>query len=511
MHRRYFIKISALSCLSFPYCHHQSHTRAQVSFDIEVQSDAKVGHLLRESVHYPLHQRIQKEILILGGGVAGLTAAHQLRNKDLVLCELSEQLGGTAGRQSFQNHLFSQGAHYDLEYPTYFGEELLGFLQELRIIHLPPHAHYWQFQDQQYLIDPEQEGRTWAKGSYQEDVLPNQQETLDFLDFTRTFLGKMSLPTRSIDPQYYFLNRKPFLDYLESQLTLSPALIQSIDYQMKDDYGGDSRTVSALAGIYYYASRPYLHGESKVFSPPEGNHYFVQKLADSLFPETIYRGHLVKSIKALKKGFEIEVINVAEKYINQYQVQKVIYAGQKHTVKYLFPQDQKLFEANQYAPWMVLNFVIKDDFLEEGFWQNDILSHDPRFLGFVDSDAQYAQDRTYRVLTAYYCFAPEERPSLLTIEENASEVVHQTLQTISQYLQVEHKQMQEAVQKVFIKVMGHAMPIPRPDYLLQDKNLHRSHADLVYAGVDNARLPLMLEAMDSGLSAVKALGLSPKI
>ena len=53
--------------------------------------------------------------------------------------------------------------------------------------------------------------------------------------------------------------------------------------------------------------------------------------------------------------------------------------------------------------------------------------------------------------------------------------------------------------------MGHAMPIPQPNYLFDDKNDKRKHQGLVYAGVDNSRLPLLLEAIDSGLEAVKLL------
>jgi hypothetical protein len=53
--------------------------------------------------------------------------------------------------------------------------------------------------------------------------------------------------------------------------------------------------------------------------------------------------------------------------------------------------------------------------------------------------------------------------------------------------------------------MGHAMPIPTKDYLFTDKNHQRPDNDFVFAGVDNARLPLLFEAVDSGIEAVKLL------
>jgi hypothetical protein len=54
--------------------------------------------------------------------------------------------------------------------------------------------------------------------------------------------------------------------------------------------------------------------------------------------------------------------------------------------------------------------------------------------------------------------------------------------------------------------MGHAMPIPQPGYLFKDANTNRSNPNLVYAGVDNGRLPLLFEAMDSGIMAAKEVG-----
>ena len=61
------------------------------------------------------------------------------------------------------------------------------------------------------------------------------------------------------------------------------------------------------------------------------------------------------------------------------------------------------------------------------------------------------------------------------------------------------------IERVFLKLMGHAMPIPKVNYLFDDQNRYRSEPGLVYAGVDNSRLPLLFEAMDSGIQAVKLL------
>ena len=84
-----------------------------------------------------------------------------------------------------------------------------------------------------------------------------------------------------------------------------------IDYQMHDDYGAGSRHVSALAGIHYYACRPYYDKKVELFSPPEGNYYFVQKLANELDPTKLKTQHLVRSIKSIQSGFRVEVADLS--------------------------------------------------------------------------------------------------------------------------------------------------------------------------------------------------------
>jgi hypothetical protein len=153
----------------------------------------------------------------------------------------------------------------------------------------------------------------------------------------------------------------------------------------------------------------------------------------------------------------------------------------------------------------VVNFVMKkswDASDEVAFWQNEILSEDKSLLGFVDSKAQYSAQAGNRVLTVYYCFKPEERQMMSLIEERKKTFIDQTLKHLERYF---GRSIKKQIEKIYIKQMGHAMPIPKPGYLFNDANEHRSNPNLVYAGVDNGRLPLLFEAVDSGLSACQLL------
>lgn len=505
MNRRNFLQCSALPLLALLNCQTKNTSqKSKKHFLIAIQSDMAVGHLILQSHNFSKKNIIKKEIFILGGGIAGMTAAYQCRKKDFVLCELSDNLGGSSSALQFKGESFAQGAHYDLTYPHYFGEDVLQMLEGLQLIQFNPISHYWDFKDPQYLIEDAIEGQSWVDGKFRNDVLEENPLTLKFLDLMSLSVGKMKAPTRLIDKNLHYLNQITFYDYLKSKITLDKNLLRSIDYQLLDDYGGTSKEVSALAGTYYYASRPYLGEHNTVFSPPQGNFYFIEKMLAHIPKENILTKHLVRSIEKTKTGFLVQVIDVATQAIQPFAVKQIIYAGQKHALKYIFPKDAHLFAQNQTVPWLVMNFIVKKTILPKGFWQNEIITKDKTFLGFVDNDAQFGTQKDFSVLTAYFCFPAAYRKTLAEMKD-FDDLVDYTLQQISAYFEMDKAILEANIQKVFIKVMGHAMTVPTVNYLLNDKNLLRSEANLMYAGVDNARLPILFEAIDSGIQAARFL------
>ena len=95
---------------------------------------------------------------------------------------------------------------------------------------------------------------------------------------------------------------------------------------------------------------------------------------------------------------------------------------------------------------------------------------------------------------AYYCLSPEDREYLTTVPDHKQEIAEETLGYIQEMLDEKLD-----VESCHVKVMGHAMSIPVPGFLFNDANKHET--DLIYAGVDNGRLPLLFEALDSGICA----------
>ncbi|MDD5136305.1 MAG: FAD-dependent oxidoreductase, partial [Candidatus Omnitrophica bacterium] len=56
---------------------------------------------------------MKKRVVVLGAGVSGLTAGHELARKgfDVVVIEKSDYIGGLAATFSYKNHLIDYGPH----------------------------------------------------------------------------------------------------------------------------------------------------------------------------------------------------------------------------------------------------------------------------------------------------------------------------------------------------------------------------------------------------------------
>lgn len=497
MNRRSFVKKSLITG-SLPFWLQSCDLPGgRVKFPIEVQNDQHVGHLVFESQKWSHAGTEKLEVAIVGGGVAGLTAAYGLGNKDFRLFELSHRLGGSSASASFEGISLCQGAHYDLEYPDYYGPEVLEFLEKLNIIHYEPWKRTWAFDEKDHYIPFHRRQQCFDQGQRRKDVMRNGPEKDRFLEIVTPYLGKMPLPTRLIDQETRDLDKISFLSFLQAQMPVSSELRRSLDYHMMDDYGGKTHEVSALAGVHYFACRPYYQQPVNLFSPPSGNDYFIQKIVRHLASDKLQRNHLVNKIEGQKGNFRLEVLDIEKRRKKQFLAKEIIYAGQKHALKYIYPAEYHWFEKNKYAPWMVINFIADQLPGEFGFWQNEFLGDDNGFLGFIDSSTQRrATLKNHRVFTAYYCLSPNHREYLSAIPESKEKIVLETKEKIELML---GKKI--IVKQALIHIMGHAMPVPFPGYLFR-KSSNLSH-ELIYAGVDCGRLPLIFEALDSGLMASK--------
>ncbi len=506
MDRRDFLKLAA-AMPALPVLLNSCSTPSRGSYagEIKVFSDMDTAHLVFQSLQFDSGPTQKTEVLIVGGGIAGVSAAAMIGGKDFLLCELSSRLGGTSASAEYNGISLAQGAHYDLEYPDYYGRELMEFFEQSGIIYHQPWKRSWAFVDEQYVVPDAIKNKCFQHGDIREDVLQDGPMKESFLYLLSRYDDKMPMPTRLIDQKYHGLDKLTFLDFLKKEISLDKDFIRGLDYHMLDDWGGTADQVSALAGIHYFKCRPYYREIVQLFSPPQGNSYFVDKMAKQVPNDQLLINHLVKSLKKKGETWEAEVIDVVNQKTFKVLSDKVIYAGQKHALKFVCPSYAHHFAKNEYAPWLVISFILNKPFDDFGYWQNEMIVDDQSFLGFINSNAQHATIQDKQVLTAYYCFPSGMREFTGNISKHKHAIVEKTMHYISAYF---GKPIEERVESVLINAMGHAMAIPKPGHLFNDINRSTAADNIAFAGVDHARLPILMEAVDSGLEAVKALKLS---
>ena len=476
-----------------------------LDFPIEVIDNPKIAHLVKKSDHlnqsYPI-KTLNTKTVIIGSGVAGLTAADNLSNRDFIICDSLNRIGGSAASYALDSYHFPTGAHYIPEYPTSFDETVLAFLQKKKIIDESSRNGKYEFTDKEYYVDSDKMQLAQYKGQfYTDSEMPfHQDDAQSLYQLFSPYFGEMQLPSRHIKKEHRTLNQISLKDFIENHsIKLNSQSIDLINYRMRDDYGDTYDQVNALAGLTHYAGRPIIENVSYLtLSPPQGNGFFASKIASNITADQFKLNHTALHISEKDKKYETLLIDENQQLI-QINSENIIYAANKHTLKYVYPKYGELFKDSVYSPWLVIGFLVSTK-KHDLYWQNEIVDADDHLMGFAIEQAKNNQgvDHDLMTFSVYYNFPPEKRAELLKVIEQPQFIVNKTIEHIEQHTQMK---IRDNIKKCFIKAHGHGMAICKPNFLFNDRNEIIKNTHFAFAGCDNGRLPLFFEAVDSGLVA----------
>ncbi len=500
MQRRQFIKLSTAGLFALPLWQMACNQKSTLPFPFKIRSEDQSGHFLRFGLpDWEAEQDQHFKTVVVGGGVAGLSAACHLRDQDFVLLEMADRLGGTSSAVEHQQQWIGQGAHYDLAYPENFGKEVLAFLEQLKIIRYNPIAKLWQFNDRQHIIPPYAEAQYWQQGDRRPQLIGDFDDHQAFTALLSEYHGKMPLPSRLIDKEHHHLNSLSFKDFLTQAHPFKLQSLEAIDYVMRDDYGAKSDQVSALSGIHYFMCRPYGDPSVEIFSPTSGNYYFIDKMAKQLPSAKCRLQQMVVNIETAAHGYSLQVLDLKKERQYHIHCEQLIFAAPKFLLPTIFPAHASTFKAVKYSPWLVINYVLKKPLHQStNFWQNEYITANHPLVGIVNT-ASHREQESVQVISLYHNYQPQERQHLLKIKNDPSEVFQFGLKAIEELIQ---EDITEQVATAYLHFMGHAMPIPSVGYLNQPI---QSPDNLAFAGVDTFRLPLLFEAIDSGIQAAQKM------
>ncbi len=469
-----------------------------------------LGHrLLKGDFPEPAQER-KVPVVIVGGGIAGLSAGWKLSKagfQDFEILELEPGVGGVS--RSGENSItpYPWGAHY-VPLPTEESRAVKELFEELGVMEGRTALGHPVYKEKYLCFYPQE--RLFIHGKWQEGLLPVLGATRKDLDqlkkFKEVVLGfkrrrgkdgrkafAIPMEISSRDSDLLALDRISLREFLHRQGLDSAPLHWYANYACRYDYGCHYGQVSAWAGLHYFCSRDGGgdSDESAVLTWPEGNGWIVKKL-EAKVQARVKTHSLVYRLTDTGREVLVDVYRPKEDNSLRIRAQQAICCFPRAFAPYLTGGesrgDSSFLKEFQYSPWMVANLSLRSLPQENSgmplAWDNVI--YDSPSLGYVVATHQsLATHLPKTVLTYYHALVArspvEERIRLL--QTSWGEWVDFILRDLSR----PHPEIREIITRLDIFRWGHAMIQPRVGFIWGEAreqaaqpqgNIHFAHSDL---------------------------------
>lgn len=528
MKRREFIQRLALAGIGSGLMLHgcRPHPKPPIR---SFPSNASIGHLLRNKPPLPSsYDEQETDVLIIGSGMAGLSCAYHLEKQayagNITLLEMQPYAGGNSfGGENLVSG-FPWAAHY-VPIPGLHLNELIAFFEELKII------THWQDQlpvyNEEYICF-EQHERLFIHGVWQQGLIPDhgipssdKQVIKRFVKFVHqlrfekdaqgNYLFDIPLHRSSKLTEHLALTSIKAEDWLKEQGFHSEYLHWYLDYCCADDFGGGLKNTSAWALLHYFASR-----KGKAFNAehddnltwPEGNYFLVKKFCERI-KSPILLNEIALYIVPSKIGYDVYHLNTETKRFTKTSCMQLVLNTPIHVTRKLIPEldteeHRNLFQS---FPWIVANITLRKPKEKQGAelsWDN--VQYGLKSLGYIHSSHQLLGSSSNKVVfTCYKSFyetsATEERRKLETKSEEqlADELIDE--------LRIIYPNLQEQIETIIVRKIGHGMITPLPGLLFSDtlQKLQQARGKLHLCHTDICGISIFEEAFYRGLETAKTI------
>ncbi|MCI0456047.1 MAG: FAD-dependent oxidoreductase [Gemmataceae bacterium] len=489
-----------------------------------------LGHRLREGGPYDAQAWQRVGVVIVGGGVAGLSAAWRFLQAgfhDFLLLELEPAPGGTSRSGTSPLVPYPWGAHY-VPVPMQENHLLITLLEEMGIVEGRDPEGEPIVAEQFLCRDPQErifyKGR-WYEGLYlHAGATPEDEAQLRAFHVEvdrwvawrdargrRAFALPMAAGTD--DAEVTALDRTTVADWLDRHGWTSPRLRWLLNYACRDDYGTTIEDTSAWAGLFYFASRIRHPGAEAqpLMTWPEGNGRVVAHLYQKA-QVRVRLGLAVADINPVdsdgRYGVDVIALDTAGQRPVGFHAGQVVFAAPhfltRHVIGPYRADPPRHVDAFEYGAWMVANLFLKDRPPGRGFplaWDN-VLYESPA-LGYVVATHQRGLDYGPTIFTYYYplCDASPQAARARLLGLGWQEWADVTLTDLRRA----HPEIPSLVERLDVMRWGHAMIRPRPGFLWGGARLAAAqpYRGIYFAHSDLSGLSLFEEALYHGVRAAE--------
>jgi protoporphyrinogen oxidase len=381
--------------------------------------DNRICHQVRDGLDFPRPSASARhDVVIVGGGISGLSATYKLRHFDCLLLEKEPHWGGNAYMMDYRGTSYATGSAF----VSGDDEAALALVREIGLDSFPINNWDGTIIRGEYIPD------TWGEGI---DRLPFSTSVREgFKQFKRTML-RIDLRERSDE-----LFRVPF-----SQLTkVFPVEVKLWwDAYGRSNWGATSEDTPAAVAIGELQTFAADNRKDARVTWPGGNGELTKRLVELLIPAlgpNMQTG--ASTIAVVPDKDDVLVTYLQNGELKTVAAKAVIVALPKLMARRIvhgLPEKQSLaMNQIRYIPYLVVNLIFEKQIFNRGY---DTWCPGNTFTDFIVADWVLRNRRDYRptsnILTCYVPMHEEDRAYLLT-ESGARKVAFNVLRDFQRLL-----------------------------------------------------------------------------
>jgi monoamine oxidase len=357
----------------------------------------EICHQLRDGHPFERPDATRKAgIVIVGGGVAGLSAAYFLRGKEWLLLEKESQFGGNALQEEFEGEIYGTGSAY-----AYHGDEGDQLASEIGLrlpfINVPDPT----IVNKTFVPD------TWKTGL---DQLPYRREVRESFRKFRDDMMKIKVLEKMAE-----LDAQPFSNFTAGY---APEVQQWWDAFGPSNWGATTEESSAFVGLANV--QDLLSGDdAKRVILPGGLGCITHKLVEVLQPK--FKERMLDNAAVVAVVQEKDAVRVTYHHdgkLTTVSTKAVLMCTPKHItsriVMGLPSEQQTAMRHYRYAPYPVVNVIFNKPVYNRGY---DNWCPGNTFTDFIVADWTIQKNPGYKqkhnILTFYTPLRELQRSTLL--------------------------------------------------------------------------------------------------